>query len=328
MPGPRSFEHEHISPEDLRRLEVCESRVGYRFKNPDYLHQALTHSSIKTIEKPCNERMEFLGDSVLGVIITEFLFNFYGDLAEGDLTQIKSVVVSTNTLAAESERLELDIAYNVGKGVTTKKKLPTSLLANVFEAVVGAIYLDGGIQEARSFCLRNLYHQIMAVNQNRHPLNYKSLLQQHLQKTVGRTPTYRVVGESGPDHSKTFRVQAMLGKRKLGFGQGKNKKEAEQAAAQASLDVLDVDNGADPNDANGDDGDSGAGDGAETGSYADSSDNGSGAGGSGTGGSGAGGSDAGSGIGRGNGTGGRATTRGGDRRRRSGKSRARGNTGQ
>ena len=169
MPGPRSFEHEHIPEEDLRRLQVCETLIGYVFTNPNHLLQALTHSSIKTVEKPCNERMEFLGDSVLGVIITEFLFHFFGALTEGELTQIKSVVVSTNTLAAESQRLELDIAYNVGKGVTAKKKLPTSLLANVFEAVVGAIYLDGGIGVARDFCLRNLYHQIMAVNQNRQP---------------------------------------------------------------------------------------------------------------------------------------------------------------
>ena len=240
MPGPRSFEHEHIAPDDLRRLEMCESRIRYRFRNPDHLLQALTHSSIKSIEKPCNERMEFLGDSVLGVVITEFLFNFYQELSEGDLTQIKSVVVSTSTLASESQRLELDVAYSVGKGVTTKKQLPTSLLANVFEAVVGAIYLDGGIQAARDFCLRNLYHQIMTVNQNRHPLNYKSLLQQYLQKSAGRTPTYRVVGESGPDHSKTFKVQAMVGKRKLGIGAGKNKKEAEQAAAQVSLEALEA----------------------------------------------------------------------------------------
>ena len=182
--------------------------------------------------------MEFLGDSVLGVVVTEFLFHFFQELTEGELTQIKSVVVSTTTLAEESERLELDVAYNVGKGVTTKKKLPTSLLANVFEAVVGAIYLDGGISAARDFSLRNLYHKIIAVNQNRHPLNYKSLLQQHLQREEGRTPTYRVVGESGPDHSKTFRVQAMVGKRRLGLGQGKNKKEAEQAAAQVSLEHL------------------------------------------------------------------------------------------
>ena len=241
MAAPRSFEHENISPEDLQRLELCEERIGYRFQNPARLLEALTHSSIKTFDQPCNERMEFLGDSVLGLVITEFLFNFFGDLTEGDLTQIKSVVVSTNTLAEESRRLELDSVYQVGKGVTSKKTLPVSLLANVFEAVVAAIYLDSGIESAREFCLRNLYHQILAVNQNRHPLNYKSLLQQCLQKTEGKTPTYRVINESGPDHSKVFTVVALVGKKKLGEGQGKNKKEAEQSAAEASLKVLGYD---------------------------------------------------------------------------------------
>lgn len=241
MVGPRSFEHEHITPDDLRRLEVCESRVGYTFSNPDLLLQALTHSSIKTIDQPCNERMEFLGDSILGLIITEFLFNFFGDRTEGELTQIKSVVVSTTTLASESERFELDIAFQVGKGVTNRKQLPPSLLANVFEAVVGAIYLDGGLEAARDFCLRNLYHQIVAVNQNRHSLNYKSILQQYLQKVDGKTPTYKVVNEDGPDHHKVFTVQAMVGKKKLGTGQGNNKKEAEQSAAEESLQLLGVD---------------------------------------------------------------------------------------
>lgn len=241
MALPREFEHESISPEDLKRLEACEARIGYKFTNPGYLMQALTHSSIKTIDQPCNERMEFLGDSILGLVITEFLFNFFGDRTEGELTQIKSVVVSTNTLATESERLELDSDFQVGKGVTNRKQLPPSLLANVFEAVVGAIHMDGGFAAARDFCLRNLYHHILAVNQNRHSLNYKSLLQQHLQKHEGKTPTYKVIQESGPDHSKTFTVQAMLGKTKLGVGDGVNKKEAEQSAAEASLRLLDFD---------------------------------------------------------------------------------------
>ncbi len=240
MAGPRGFEYEHIPVETMRRLEECERRIGYTFTDPSYLLQALTHSSIKTIDKPCNERMEFLGDSVLGLVMTEFLFNYHEDLAEGELTQIKSVVVSTTILATESERLDLDNAFQVGKGVTSRKQLPASLLANVFEAVVCAIYMDGGLAPARDFILRNLYHQVLAVNENRHSLNYKSLLQQHLQKKNGKTPTYKVIGESGPDHSKTFTVQAYVAKNKLGTGGGKNKKEAEQAAALQSLIALEV----------------------------------------------------------------------------------------
>ncbi|MCA8961463.1 MAG: ribonuclease III [Planctomycetes bacterium] len=240
MAGPRSFEHEHIPRETMRRLEECERRIAYTFSDPNYLLQALTHSSIKTIDKPCNERMEFLGDSVLGLVMTEFLFNYHENLSEGELTQIKSVVVSTQTLAAESERLELDTAFQVGKGVTSKKQLPPSLLANVFEAVVCAIYMDGGLDPAREFILRNLFHQVQAVQENRHQLNYKSLLQQHLQKASGKTPTYRVVDETGPDHAKTFCVQAFVGKKQLGKGTGRNKKEAEQSAALESLTVLEI----------------------------------------------------------------------------------------
>ncbi|MFQ5655561.1 MAG: putative dsRNA-binding protein, partial [Planctomycetota bacterium] len=96
----------------------------------------------------------------------------------------------------------------------------------------------GGVAAARDFCLRNLYHPILKVNQNQHPLNYKSLLQQHLQQAEGKTPSYRVIAETGPDHHKVFKVQAMVGKKKLGRGEGKNKKEAEQAAAEESLTIL------------------------------------------------------------------------------------------
>ena len=241
MVGPRGIEHENIAPSDLKRLEVCEKRIGYHFKYPNHLVQALTHSSLKTIDNPCNERMEFLGDSVLGMVMTEFLFNFFPDRPEGELTQIKSAVVSTNTLAEESMRLGLDEAYAVGKGVTSRRKLPNSLLANVFEAVIAAIYLDGGIDQAKEFIVRNLYHQVLAVHQKEHSVNYKSFLQQHLQKEDGSTPNYRVKSESGPDHAKEFVVQAMLKKDILGVGEGTTKKEAEQVAAKAALDKLGVD---------------------------------------------------------------------------------------
>ena len=173
--------------------------------------------------------------------MTEFLFNFFPDRPEGELTQIKSAVVSTNTLAEESMRLGLDEAYAVGKGVTSRRKLPNSLLANVFEAVIAAIYLDGGIDQAKEFIVRNLYHQVLAVHQKEHSVNYKSFLQQHLQKEDGSTPNYRVKSESGPDHAKEFVVQAMLKKDILGVGEGTTKKEAEQVAAKAALDKLGVD---------------------------------------------------------------------------------------
>jgi ribonuclease-3 len=224
--------------EDLDRIRGCEEMIGYRFRDSTLLLQALTHSSIKTVDNPSNERLEFLGDSVLGLVMTEFLFNFFQDHTEGDLTQIKSVVVSTSVLARESERLSLDRYYSVGKGVTRRKKLPTSLLANVFEAVVAAIYKDSGLESARRFVLRNLYHQVLAVAENRHKRNYKSILQQWAQKELNITPTYRVVAEKGPDHLKSFEVVAVVGKKKYRAGTGRSKKEAEQVAARETLKVL------------------------------------------------------------------------------------------
>jgi len=128
-----------LAEQELGRVRDCEAQLGYRFKEPQLLSQALTHSSIKTADNPSNERLEFLGDSVLGLVMTEFLYNYFYDHDEGELTQIKSVVVSTAVLAQESDRLMLSSFYNVGKGVTRKKNLPISLQANVFEAAVAAI---------------------------------------------------------------------------------------------------------------------------------------------------------------------------------------------
>lgn len=227
-----------MTEQDLARIRRCEEEIGYRFKEPSFLLQALTHSSIKTPENPSNERLEFLGDSVLGLIMTEFLYSYFQELDEGELTQIKSVVVSTPILAQESQRLKLPLVYNVGKGVTKKKSLPMSLQANVFEAVVGAIYKDGGLEEARRFILRNLFHRVLSVAQNRYPRNYKSLLQQWAQKELNVTPGYRVVAERGPDHFKHFEVVAVVGKKVWGRGSGRSKKEAEQMAAREALKAL------------------------------------------------------------------------------------------
>src|SRR4029453_9849911 len=223
---------------DLARLRECEKLLGYRFKDPQLLQQALTHSSIKTTDNPSNERLEFLGDSVLGLVMTEFLYNYFQMQDEGELTQIKSVVVSTAVLAQESDRLKLSSFYNVGKGVTRKRILPVSLQANVFEAVVAAIYKDGGLELARRFILRNLFHHVLAVTENQHQRNYKSLLQQYAQKELNLTPTYRVIAEKGPDHSKHFEVAAVIGKEVFKSGVGRSKKEAEQIAAEETLKVL------------------------------------------------------------------------------------------
>lgn len=233
-----SHSPETFCEEELGRMERCEERIGYLFDDRTYLVQALTHSSIKTPTNPSNERLEFLGDSVLGVVMTEFLYNFYADKNEGDLTQIKSVVVSTNILAKESERLGISELYNVGKGLGGRRPMPVSLQANVFEAVVAAIYKDGGLEQARRFILRNLYHQVLAVAENQHEKNYKSLLQQWVQREHNQTPTYTVISEQGPDHRKSFEVVAVIATKKYNRGRGRSKKEAEQIAARETLKSL------------------------------------------------------------------------------------------
>ena len=220
---------------DRSRLSECEEYLGYRFSRLEYLDQALTHSSTKTPDRPSNERLEFLGDSVLGLVITHYLYSMFPDQPEGQLTKIKSVVVSTKTLARCSRDCKLQRFIAVGKGVSVNHTVPDSLLADVFEAVVAAIYLDGGFEDARTFVLRNLESEIAKVIRNRHAKNYKSLLQHFAQKNLAETPTYRVVQEEGPDHYKKFKVMALVGPREFGPGLGNNKKDAEQRAARKAL---------------------------------------------------------------------------------------------
>ena len=231
-------EERELTAQENESVAKCEEEIGFRFENPRLLLQALTHSSAQGRGFDSNERLEFLGDSILGLTVSEFLYNFLENCDEGELTQIKSVVVSTNILAEESSRLGLDRFYCVGKGVGRRNELPVSLLANVFEAVVAAIYMEGGLEAARRFVVRNLFHQILSVCDDRHTKNYKSLLQQYAQKEIGVTPSYRVVRETGPDHHKSFEVTALVGQDRYGRGTGKSKKEAEQEAAREALHAL------------------------------------------------------------------------------------------
>lgn len=220
------------------KVSQCEEKLGYRFRDPGLLVKALTHSSSKSAETPSNERLEFLGDAILGMVVSEFLYSSFPDYSEGQLTRIKSVVVSSRTLGKESERLTLDSLVTVGKGIAVKKSLPRSLLANVFEAVIAAIYLDGGIEPARRFVLESLRPEIEKVLQNQHQKNYKSLLQHYVQKHFNEVPVYRVMDEQGPDHFKYFQVAAIVRGEEWGAAWGRNKKDAEQQAAREALRAL------------------------------------------------------------------------------------------
>jgi len=212
-------------------LEACEARLDYHFKNRRRLHRALIHSSNKITTGISNERMEFLGDSILGMVVAEYLFHEYGDYTEGRLTKVKSVVVSRPILAQCARKLGLDLFIMVGPGMTSDP-LPETILADTFEAVIAAIYVDGGLEAARRFVLGNLQRDINKVVQDRHEKNYKSLLQQLVQRKQGVTPTYAVLEERGPDHAKEFRVAAVIDDKVADSAWGPSKKAAEQVAAE------------------------------------------------------------------------------------------------
>lgn len=217
---------------DQVMLENCEKRIGYCFEDRAWLKKALTHSSNKGDGRPSNERLEFLGDAILGMVISEYLFGHLKDRNEGELTRIKSVVVSRATLALQSADLALNEFISVGKGMLSSERLPLSVMANVMEAIIGAIYKDGGLEPTRKFILDVLADDIKEAVRDQNRVNFKSLLQQYAQREFANAPTYEVIDDTGPDHQKSFHVVAVIGKQRFGRAWGRSKKEAEQRAAE------------------------------------------------------------------------------------------------
>ncbi len=213
----------------------CEARIGYTFLDKAYLLSALTHASGALHRLKSNERLEFLGDAILGFIVCERLFQLYPEYLEGDLTKIKSVVVSRTTCAKISQDLELSQFLILGKGMTTNPRVPPSLMADVFESLIAAIYLDGGDPAVREFINRTMGPEIDAAVAGELGSNYKSSLQQLAQRDFGTTPTYALLEEKGPDHSKCFKISAQVGVQRYQAAWGHNKKEAEQRAARNAL---------------------------------------------------------------------------------------------
>src|SRR5207249_323013 len=187
-------------------LEACQEAMGYRFRQPDLLRASLTHASGANTRLASNERMEFLGDAILGLVVCEQLFLRFPDYQEGDLTKVKSVVVSRRTCARISRALNLDEFLFLGKGMHLHHAaVPSSLMADVFESLVGAMYLDGGLEPAKAFILKYIGPEIEHVAEGSHGTNFKSQLQQQGQREFGSTPQYDVLDEKGPDHSKCFK---------------------------------------------------------------------------------------------------------------------------
>ena len=220
------------------RLARCEQRVGYIFSDKLLLQSALTHASGAQHRRASNERLEFLGDAILGAVVCEMLFHQYPEYLEGELTKIKSIVVSRQTCAKISEALGMQEFLILGKGMTTHPTVPTSVLADVFESLLAAIYLDGGDQAARDFIEEHIGPEIELAAGGEVGGNYKSLLQQLAQREFSTTPTYQLLDEKGPDHSKCFKIAAQVGRTRFQAAWGRNKKEAEQRAARNALSEL------------------------------------------------------------------------------------------
>lgn len=213
------------------------------FKDPSLLLRALTHRSYINEHAGAgedNERLEFLGDAVLGLVVCEQVYLRYPEYLEGEMTKIKSSVVSRQTCAVIARGLGLDRILLLGKGMQGTSDLPTSLAAAALESVVGALFLEGGYAAAADFLRPLVGPLIEEAASSGHQQNYKSLLQQHAQQTLDATPVYRILDEKGPDHAKCFRIAVEISGRSFEPAWGNSKKKAEQVAALLALRSLGV----------------------------------------------------------------------------------------
>lgn len=230
-----SNDSSQAAPNPPRAVSRCEELVGYEFKDKLLLAEAITHASGANTRISSNERLEFLGDSILGFLVCESLFRQFPEWLEGDLTRVKSAIVSRQTCGHWAERLRLKEVLIVGKGVTANGDVPPSLMADAFESIVAAIYLDGGLSPVRQFLQALIDEQIDRLAKRNSENNFKSMLQQFAQREQGLAPLYQVVAETGPDHDKSFCIAVQLESRVFPSAWGKNKKEAEQRAAGNAL---------------------------------------------------------------------------------------------
>lgn len=225
----------------MTHLPEIEAFLGYSFKQKNLLVLAFTHRSFsnesRTI-KEHNERLEFLGDSVLGMVIAEYLYQHLPSTPEGELSYLRSRLVEAGSCVTYFQQLDLEKYILLGKGERINAgRGRETILADLFEAIIGAIYLDGGLEEAKQFLFKHFSGHFEAILKT--PIqNWKALLQDICQKTYQQTPVYEVLDESGPDHSKTFKVAVFVNQQEVGIGEGPSKKEAQQAAAKEALQQL------------------------------------------------------------------------------------------
>ncbi|MGE4486172.1 MAG: ribonuclease III [Oscillospiraceae bacterium] len=223
-------------------MDEIEKKLGYSFKNIDYLKTALTHSSYANENRrsgaACNERLEFLGDSVLGMTVAAYLFRTCPDMPEGPMTRLRAELVCEQSLYGVAQKLELGKYLRLGHGEEQGggRERP-SILADAVEAILAAVYLDGGQAKAEKLVKKYIIGPYEAGAQSANQ-DYKTMLQELVQRKSGQTLVYSLLGESGPDHDKKFRSQVLINGEPVGAGDGRNKKEAEQMAARAAIEGL------------------------------------------------------------------------------------------
>lgn len=223
----------------IKNIPQIEAKIGYTFTNRDHLLNAFVHSSFlneyRVLSIEDNERLEFLGDSVLNLIVAEYLFRNFPDLPEGELSSKRGHIVSAASCVQFVEHLQIDQYVLVGKGQKlNKERKQVTILADLFEALLGAIYLDGGLEGARAFFF-NYESELLQNMLNMPKSNFKALLQEYAQKTKRGVPQYRVVDAKGPEHEKKFEIAVYIADVCVGIGSGTSKKQAEQRAAQNAL---------------------------------------------------------------------------------------------
>jgi len=232
--------------QDKGKTDDLARRLGLSFANPTLLRQALIHTSYANERKDGppdnNQRLEFLGDAVLDLVIGDHLYRTFPALPEGELTKARAALVCETTLARRAKELGIGRHLLLGRGEDASGgRERDSILADAFEAIVGAVYLDGGFTAARDFVLAVLAADLAAINDGEYGRDYKTLLQEIVQRGGETRINYEVTGESGPDHNKTFTVAVSVNDVILGTGSGRTKKEAEQNAACAAVEKLQKD---------------------------------------------------------------------------------------
>jgi ribonuclease-3 len=228
--------------ERKRELQLFQKQARIRFRSLELLNLAFSHRSFANEQGDGvdnNERLEFFGDSVVGLVVSEYLVTALPDKNEGDMAKIKSFVVSEDSLADIAMRLRLDNFILIGKGEEySGGRSKKALLADAMEAIIGAYYLDSGFRAVRSFIRELFIPEIDKVLEDRHRKDYKTLLQEYVQKRFRAYPRYRVVERKGPDHNRVFWIEVTVNNRTYGPGAGNNKKEAEQEAASLAYRAL------------------------------------------------------------------------------------------